>query len=593
MTILADDPLTQLAFSIYENKGAYALLLGSGLSRAAEIPTGWEITKDLIRRVAEVQGFEAQTDWAEWYRETAREEPSYSSLLEEIASSPSERRSILHSYIEPDEEDREEGRKVPTAAHRAIADLVRAGYIRVIVTTNFDRLMENALREIGVEPTVVASVDALQGAEPITHSQCYILKLHGDYKDARILNTDEELSGYPPEYDRLLDRILDEFGLIVCGWSGEWDHALRAAILRAPNRRYPVYWASRGQVADAAQELVDHRGARVVDITDADHFFSPLSQRVQTLEQSRKQNPLSVDLLVNSTKRYLAKPEYRIQLDELFAGETARLLSQLDAEVFTPTGNWDAAEFGVRVARYEAATEALARMVGVLGRWGDGIELSIVLDLLKSIQAHADQQGSGLTVWLEIRSYPAVLIFTAYGLGLVRAQRWSALHNFLTADLSRRHHETQRVVDSLFLGFWEGGRNDLWKTLEGMDRRKTALSDHLLSVFEPWSKSFIGISPDWEMLFERFEILASLSTLETTPKDDLELAQGQSAPHNFVRMSVGRSGWHTRVRERLIGELNNGGMQTAVLEAGFAGGDAEYLSLIITNLQRIASKMEW
>lgn len=56
MSIVAGDPLTQLAFSIYENKGAYALLVGSGLSRAAEIPTGWEITLDLVRRVAAAQG---------------------------------------------------------------------------------------------------------------------------------------------------------------------------------------------------------------------------------------------------------------------------------------------------------------------------------------------------------------------------------------------------------------------------------------------------------------------------------------------------------------------------------------------------------
>jgi hypothetical protein len=55
--------------------------------------------------------------------------------------------------------------------------------------------MENALREAGVEPTIVSSVDALSGAEPLTHSTCYLLKLHGDYKDARILNTDEELNG--------------------------------------------------------------------------------------------------------------------------------------------------------------------------------------------------------------------------------------------------------------------------------------------------------------------------------------------------------------------------------------------------------------
>jgi hypothetical protein len=101
MSLLADDPVTQIAFSIYENKGVFALLLGSGLSRAAEIPTGWEITLDLIRRVARAQGVEEQPDWARWYRQETGEEPNYSKLLAELTSSPDERRSILHSYIEP------------------------------------------------------------------------------------------------------------------------------------------------------------------------------------------------------------------------------------------------------------------------------------------------------------------------------------------------------------------------------------------------------------------------------------------------------------------------------------------------------------
>ena len=50
------DPITALAFSVYENKGVYALLLGSGVSRAAYIPTGWEVTLDLIKRVAALEG---------------------------------------------------------------------------------------------------------------------------------------------------------------------------------------------------------------------------------------------------------------------------------------------------------------------------------------------------------------------------------------------------------------------------------------------------------------------------------------------------------------------------------------------------------
>ena len=207
MSILSGDPLTQLSFSVYENKGVFALLLGSGISRAADILTGWEITLDLIRRVARAQGVDDQPDWAAWYREQTQEEPDYSTLLEGLASTPGERRSILHSYIEPTPEEQEQGKKIPTTGHLAIAELVRDGYVRVIVTTNFDRLLENALREADVESTVVASIDALAGAEPLSHSSCYVFKVHGDYKDARILNTDDELSEYPPDYDTLLDRI--------------------------------------------------------------------------------------------------------------------------------------------------------------------------------------------------------------------------------------------------------------------------------------------------------------------------------------------------------------------------------------------------
>jgi hypothetical protein len=61
------------------------------------------------------------------------------------------------------------------------------------------------------------------------------VKLNGDYLDTRIKNTPEELSGYHPSIDRLLDRVLDEYGLIVCGWSADWDTALRRAFERCPS----------------------------------------------------------------------------------------------------------------------------------------------------------------------------------------------------------------------------------------------------------------------------------------------------------------------------------------------------------------------
>ena len=137
----ASDPLTRLAFSMHENRGVYALLVGSGLSRAAGIPTGWEITLGLIRRVARAQGEKEQADWAAWYRGKVGREPDYSGLVKELGASAEERRTILEGYIEPTPEEQSEGRKVPTKAHGAIADLVHDGLVRVVVTTNFDRLL--------------------------------------------------------------------------------------------------------------------------------------------------------------------------------------------------------------------------------------------------------------------------------------------------------------------------------------------------------------------------------------------------------------------------------------------------------------------
>jgi hypothetical protein len=545
----------------------------------------------MIRRVALAQGVENQNDWAAWYRNVTSQEPNYSVLLEELASSPEERRAILHSYIEPTQEDIKEGRKVPTAAHRAIAELVHTGYITVIVTTNFDRLMENALRERGIEPTVVASVDALLGAEPITHSTCYILKIHGDYRDARILNTDEELRTYPAEYNALLDRILDEYGVIVCGWSGEWDHALRAAFLRAPNRRYSVFWAARGNLGNGATELVAHRRAHVIPIGDADSFFASLSERITTLQSTHRQNPLGIELLVSSTKRFLAKPEHRIQLNELFAEEVERLLEQLESPDLSPAVPWDQAVFRDRVRRYEALTEALACMAGVLGRWGDGSELPLVIDIIGGLSGQADKIGAGLILYLNIRSYPAALVYTAYALGTTRAGRWNILHQLFDTKVDRDQRDPIRSVESLFLSTWKGTRENAWKNIEGLERHKTPFSDHLFDLFGTWGKRFLGLTPHFEGLFELFEALGALAYLESADKGHLQ--EILAVPDGYAGMPVGRVGWNIEGTQKVLKQLQDNAMMASLFQAGFAKANKDFFELSIQNFRRLASRMQW
>jgi hypothetical protein len=250
------DPLLSLSFSMHSNPGVYTLLLGAGVSRAAGVPTGWGVILDLTRKLAHLEDEDCGSDPADWYRERFDEEPDYSKILDRLARSPEERSQLLRGYFEPTEEERERGAKLPSDAHHAVAKLVAQGIVRVIVTTNFDRLTERALEEVGVSPTVIASPDAAEGALPLAHSECTVLKLHGDYLDTRIKNTAEELSSYDERIDRLLGQVFDEYGLVVCGWSGKWDEALISAFERCESRRFSTYWAAyQGEVSEQAERF--------------------------------------------------------------------------------------------------------------------------------------------------------------------------------------------------------------------------------------------------------------------------------------------------------------------------------------------------
>jgi hypothetical protein len=63
-----NENIVNIAFTLASNRGAYTILLGSGVSRAAGIPTGWEITLDLVKKYAQrIDGVDIFNP-EEWYR---------------------------------------------------------------------------------------------------------------------------------------------------------------------------------------------------------------------------------------------------------------------------------------------------------------------------------------------------------------------------------------------------------------------------------------------------------------------------------------------------------------------------------------------
>ena len=504
------DPVHSLAFSIQANRGVYALLVGSGVSRAAKIPTGWEITLDLIRKLAKLHGETSDPEPEHWYREKFKQEANYSDILDALAKTPEERQQLLRAYWEPNDTEREEGEKKPTAAHHAIAALAAQGFIRVILTTNFDRLVETALTDEGVVPTILSSPDQVQGALPLIHTRCCVFKVHGDYLDTRIRNTPTELDQYPPEFDQLLDRIFDEFGLVVCGWSAEWDGALRSALIRAPSRRFTTYWAVRGELSDKAQQLISHRRARVIPIEDADAFFQTVQQQVESIEEFLRPHPLSTEAAVASLKRYIPDPRYRIQLSDLIDKTVERVVDVTSGEAFAVQGGPEPTTESVtaRVRRYEAACSTLLAMAMTGGYWAEGEHYPVwqrALQRLGSIPL-----SSGLTFWIELQRYPATLLLYALGLGAVEAGRLQFLGHMLGTTIHREHREDVPAVKMLPpFCFFSDGR--VMRILEGMEKRKVPLNDWIHETLWPCAEHIIRDDNRYALVFDKLETLIALS----------------------------------------------------------------------------------
>ena len=555
---MASDPLNSLASSIHAGPGTFALLLGSGISANSGVPTGWDVSLELVRRLAALRGEDVEDDPIAWYRGHADGDPDYPALLAELAPSPVDRRNLLQPHFEPTEDERAEGTKLPTRAHKAIAELVAGGFVKVIVTTNFDRLLEAALVEAGVQPNVVSSPAQAEGALPIAHSRCTVIKVHGDYLSPDLKNTIDELAGYDPEIDRLLDEVFDQYGLVVCGWSGVWDAALRKAILRSPNRRFATYWFHRGAPASEAQQILNHRAAIAVPIQDTDTAFESLAARVQALVDAIDQRPQDTAFAVAQLKRYLPDPVHRIKLHDLVATEVDTALERVrDLRNLPVDIRIEGDQYAHRISTYEEATATLLKLLATGAFYSDGDDHDRLWTKCVERLAAQRMQRSGLTVLLDMQQYPTLLTLYAIALGSVSADRLEPIACALGSIAIQESDELLPVAVSA--NSWRVLDHDLvQQSISGLANHKTPISEHLLDVLRPAVSEIIREEDRLEDLF-----------------DEVEYLMGLACTHHdrYGRGPVGRAAWRSRITDRLPGALIDRHKEMLVREGVFKGAE--------------------
>ncbi len=583
MSDLRVKPELSLAFSIYSGPGTYALLLGSGVSRAAGVPTGWEVTLDLVRKLAVAEG-ENIDDPEAWYRERFGRPPNYSEVVNELAPTRDERRGLLQGYFEPDEQDRDEGRKVPTEAHRAIARLCSTGHVRVVLTTNFDRLMERALEAEGVFPVVIDTPDAVEGAPPLQHSGCTVVKVNGDYLDTRIKNTPEELAEYDPRTITLLERIFNEYGLVVCGWSGTYDTALLDALKRAGRGRYMAYWVSRGEPSEVERSLTSFLGGTSIKSEGADEFFADLLEKVEALETFGGDDPLSAPVAIATAKRYLDDPGRNVRLREFVSSVGREARERLFGEGrfsldwrpeatdrAAETAGF-AAEMKKRILSYEQSCQVAAGVMGAGAYYAKEQQAGAFRELLELVANPPRPAGSTIvSMWGDLQLYPALLLLYTGGVAAAAAENWLFLKALLRGSVSTDIYVTGPLVFKV--NTWE-------LEMHYQEMVKAALFDgrHPPEPMAEWLHKnlrgqlgeYLPLDFRYEEAFHKFEALLSLVYVDIAKRAD-----EHALPHSKDWVPLGcfaplhkRSHGGPSAFSRLRAEYEEQGAQWAPIRSG-------------------------
>lgn len=251
-------------------------------------------------------------------------------------------------------------------------------------------------------------------------------------------------------------------------------------------------------------------------------------------------------------------------------------------------------EFQRRVGVYEATTEGLAKVAGLIGRWGNTAQVAIVSEAIDALWRYANDNRSGVVVFLKLRSYPAVLVFHAVRLGLEAARNWVELHRIFNEPLDTDGYTAMRVIDGVSHLTWEGGRRDLWNMMPELDRRYTPLADHFAdNVFKRWAPAFLPPRADLETASLFDEALTAIAYIEQAEFPQLRQALDRDDGRDYISIPVGRAGWDTRNFENRIGPLLNEDFAANLAEAGFGQGKAEFVKAAITNHAKNCAARSW
>jgi SIR2-like domain len=251
---------------------------------------------------------------------------------------PSEfRREVLHDLVQP--------RNGINEGYKHLARMMHRGLCRTVLTTNFDRLIQTALKSL--EPHVRHVVEVNQ--VPGDFDQFSLLRkfqvvyLHGSVEHYRDRSTHRETADLDAELARLIEPLLRDWPLIVIGYRGAEPSIMNSLLGRVASSRTAfrngLYWCTREDtnLHPQVQQLADRvqNNFRHVTIDGFDELLRELDFTLRDVDSFGKGSEVPASEDAPDERPILDARMDDIDLDLAFA-TLARWASRLERGAVTP-----------------------------------------------------------------------------------------------------------------------------------------------------------------------------------------------------------------------------------------------------------------
>ena len=250
-----------------ESKGTkFCFLIGAGASMSSGIPSGADLARKWIREIEEDCG---KDDFAKWKNKVGISEDNVGEFYPQIYEKrfghiPESGYDCIRHYMEG---------KEPSLGYLILANIMVREKHNVVITTNFDNLLEDAIRTYTKEKPFIAGHEALADYVPKRSDRPIILKLHRDlflqpFSDQ--LNTDILQAAW----ESILGKFLSDYHLIVLGYGGN-DGSLMNYLLKLKNRK-PIYWCVRNTDKATSKSLWNTLSPKAKRLLKNDGYLVPI-----------------------------------------------------------------------------------------------------------------------------------------------------------------------------------------------------------------------------------------------------------------------------------------------------------------------------